>query len=243
MSSSPPDSARRNASSTADRPGPRRCTVRGQHDHPGVAQPGHRHRDPATAGERCSRTTRSGAARIARTRSSSARALSAVARGHVPVGLERRRRSCPRRPPQPPRRPRRSSADGVAAAERAASGARGRGPELPGVADRGQDLGAQPRRRHRPGAVGQPGRGLAQLVHLGPALVALAQVPFEGGPLEVVHGVQHVGADQGVNVGRHAVTPDARQSRSRISPSRIRVLTVASGAPSSSATCGYECPW
>ena len=120
---------------------------------------------------------------------------------------------------------------------------RGRGPELPGVADRGQHRGAQPRRRHGPGAVGQPGDRLAQVVDLGPALGALAQVPLKGGALQIVDRVEHVRAGQGVNVGRHAAIPEFRQSRNRISPSRMRVLMVASGAPSNSATCGYECPW
>ncbi len=55
---------------------------------------------------------------------------------------------------------------------------------------------------------------------------------FEGRPLVVGQRVQGVGARQAVQVlgAHHALTP--RQSRSRMRPSRSRVLTVPSGSAS-----------
>ncbi len=112
------------------------------------------------------------------------------------------------------------------------------GTDLPGLRDAGQDVVAHAGRRHRPGVVGEPGGRLAQLVGLGPAGLALAQVTVERGPFEVVEGVEGIRADQGVDVRGHAVTSTLRQSRRRIRPSRILVLTVARGTSSSLDTCG-----
>ena len=165
----------------------------------------------------------------------------------VPAAPARPRWPHPRPRPGCPRPPlRRCSA--ATGRPRPALGSSGRavatGGSLPGPADRGQHLGTQSRRRHRPGAVGQPADRLAQFVELGPAARAVRDVPVERGPLDVVDRVQRVRADQGVNVGgRHAVTSTPRQSRSRIRPSRIRVLTVGSGVSSRSDTSRYEWPW
>ena len=166
-------------------------------------------------------------------------------RGHVALS---RVPAAPARPRWPHRRPRPGCRPPPRRRCSAASGDTGAGPEgpagpapaggsLPGPADRGQHVGTQPRRRHRPGAVGQPADRLAQLVDLGPAGRAVREVPVERGPLDVVDRVQRVRADQSVDVGgRHAVTSTPRQSRRRIRPSRIRVLTVGSGVSSRSAT-------
>lgn len=76
------------------------------------------------------------------------------------------------------------------------------------------------------------GRELGDLLRTG---VALGQVTFEGGALVAVQRVHRVGTCQSMRIGRgHAVTP--KQSRSRMSPSRSRVLTVPSGSASASAT-------
>ncbi len=58
--------------------------------------------------------------------------------------------------------------------------------------------------------------------------------------LSRVKGIKGVRGRERVDVVCHAVTP--RQSRSRMIPSRIRVLIVPSGAPSRSATSGYVKP-
>ena len=81
--------------------------------------------------------------------------------------------------------------------------------------------------------VGQQGGGLAEAGHLGLAVLALGEVPLEPGALEVVERVDGVGAGQRVDVG-HDATPIV--SRSRMSPSRIRVLAVPTGRSSMLAT-------
>ena len=101
----------------------------------------------------------------------------------------------------------------------------------------GEHLLAHPRRRHGPGALGEAGRRLAVLGDLDGAGLALGEVTVERDALEVVHRVERVRAAEGVDVrARHGVTSTFRQSRRRIRPSRIRVLTVGRAASSSVAT-------
>ena len=90
-------------------------------------------------------------------------------------------------------------------------------------------------------AVGQaePGRGFPQPPDLFGAGRALLQVLLEF--VELVTGQRVDGVDAGQQV--EVVALDAHwdtsmQSRIRIRPSRIRVLTVPSGSPSSPATSG-----
>ena len=93
------------------------------------------------------------------------------------------------------------------------------------LAQRGGRLGG--------GGLGEQRGGLAQRVDLAAAGVAVAQVPLELGALDVVEGVDRVGAREGVDVA-HAPTPIV--SRSRIRPSRMRVLAVPTGRSSIVAT-------
>ena len=65
----------------------------------------------------------------------------------------------------------------------------------------------------------------------------MREVPLETGPVLIRHRVERVGARQGVQLrpaAPHQSTP--RQSRSLISPSRMRVLTVPVATPSRPAT-------
>ena len=66
------------------------------------------------------------------------------------------------------------------------------------------------------------------------------EVPLEDLPLVVGDGVEHVGTRQRVDIRVHQATP--KQSRSRMSPSRSRVLIVPSGVSSSSPTSLYVRP-
>src|SRR6266567_2277311 len=78
---------------------------------------------------------------------------------------------------------------------------------------------------------------LAQLADLRPAGRASGEVRGEPGALVGEDRVEHVRPGQGVQVGiagSHRCTP--RQSLSLTRPSRILVLTVPAGTPSSSAT-------
>ena len=87
------------------------------------------------------------------------------------------------------------------------------------------------------GRGGEPGRRLAQPPDLLAARLAARQVPLEPDPVGLVHRVHRVRAGQGVRIAAaepHPSTP--RQSRSLISPSRMRVLTVPMATPSRSAT-------
>src|SRR6185312_11348749 len=83
---------------------------------------------------------------------------------------------------------------------------------------------------------GGPGGGLAQAGDLPRAVLAPGQVTVEPGPVRRGDCVHRVRPGEGVNVARvpHDATP--RQSRSRISASRIRVLIVPPGTPSRLAT-------
>ena len=99
-------------------------------------------------------------------------------------------------------------------------------------------MSASTRSRRRGGRRGGDGLGeqaarLAEAVDLGAALGALGEVALELGALDVVERVDGVGAGQGVDVA-HWPTPIA--SRSRISPSRMRVLAVPTGRSSMVAT-------
>jgi len=87
------------------------------------------------------------------------------------------------------------------------------------------------------GGGGQPGGGLAQSGDFPRALGAPGQVALEPGPFGRGQGVHGEGPGQRVDVRvteSHSATP--RQSRSRISASRILVLTVPAGTPSRLAT-------
>ena len=80
----------------------------------------------------------------------------------------------------------------------------------------------------------QGGGGLVEAGQLEPAGLAVGEVALEGGPLDVVDGVDGVGADEGVDLAHDVVTP--RASRIRMRPSRIRVLAVPTGRSSMLAT-------
>lgn len=87
--------------------------------------------------------------------------------------------------------------------------------------------------------------GFAEFGDLGAAGLAVGQMCLEADPLVLGQRIQYVGTGERVHFrcrhGPHLpVTP--RQSRSRIRPSRIRALIVASFASSSSATSRYEYP-
>ena len=89
----------------------------------------------------------------------------------------------------------------------------------------------------------EPGRGLGEPADLEAALLTAGQVPLEPGLVRPADRVQRVRAGQQVQFravlaapaepGHHSAP---RQSRIRISPSRIRVFTVPGGTPSSRAT-------
>ena len=81
--------------------------------------------------------------------------------------------------------------------------------------------------------VGEQGCGLPQLGDLGAAVLAGGEVLLEPGALEVVDGVEGVGAGELVDVA-HEPTPI--RSRRRMSPSRIRVFAVPRGTSSMVAT-------
>src|SRR5690349_11256444 len=83
----------------------------------------------------------------------------------------------------------------------------------------------------------RPAGGVAPAGGFGAACLAAQQMALELFPVGFAERVQCVGAGQRVRVGPaepHESVP--RQSRSRISPSRIRVLTVPTATPSSAAT-------
>ena len=111
--------------------------------------------------------------------------------------------------------------------------------QLPGAPDSLEHAGAEVRGRSHVGGRPQSRGGSTHARDLVRAVGAGAQVPLVGTPLVRVESVQDVGTQQGVHIlvdnrFTHASTP--KQSRSRTSPSRMRALTVPSGAPSSSAT-------
>jgi hypothetical protein len=114
--------------------------------------------------------------------------------------------------------------------------------ELTGSRGRGQHLPAHPRRGRDRGGRGEPGRRLAQAADFPLARVTAGHMPFEPGTLVRVESIERVGAGQQVEVvvASHEVT--FMQSRIRIRPSRMRVLTVPREIPSSSATCGHVYP-
>ena len=101
----------------------------------------------------------------------------------------------------------------------------------------GQRLLGQPGRGWFSRCGRQAGGGLPQPADFGGALRAPGQVTFEPRLICAGQRVQRVRARQGGwfgSAGFHRVTP--RQSRNRISPSRIRVLTVPAAIPSKAAT-------
>ena len=107
------------------------------------------------------------------------------------------------------------------------------GRQLAHGGDAGHDLRLQLGRRGDRGGSGKPGTGRLEFSDLLRTGFAGLQMLLERLPLGGWQGVQGVGTAQGVVVG-HACTP--RQSRRRISPSRILVLTVPSGTARTSAT-------
>lgn len=112
------------------------------------------------------------------------------------------------------------------------------GRDLPGLPDCSHDPLAHGWRRL--GRCGQPkGRSdFLPAADLGCTRLAPAEMP--GKPVllrRVIDRVEHVGAGQGVQIWTrqpHQLTP--RQSRRRMSPSRILVLIVPTAAPSNAAT-------
>jgi signal transduction histidine kinase len=147
----------------------------------------------------------------------------------------------PGRPRRPDRAARRHSGPGARRGpmpgQPGTRGLDGGRRQLPDACRGGQDLCLQrrgrPPRRHR----GQPRSGRTEISNLPPAGGAPVQVPLEACPVLAGQGVQRSGARQGVRLrpaGSHRPTP--RQSRNRIRPSRIRVLTVPAATPSSPAT-------
>ena len=103
--------------------------------------------------------------------------------------------------------------------------------------DGGEHVGAQGRRRRRGHGGAEHRGGGAQAGDLVGGRGVARDQALDRPALDVVHRVQRVGGQQvaGVVVGAHGVTTP-RQSRSRMRPSRMRLLTVASGAASWSAT-------
>jgi len=111
------------------------------------------------------------------------------------------------------------------------------GRPLPGRGGRRQHPLLQAGRRRDRGRAGQPGGGLAQAGDLVRALPAAGQVALEPGPVRHGDRVHRVRARERMDlpVAVHCATP--KQSRSRISASRILVLIVPGGTPSRLATC------
>jgi protein-S-isoprenylcysteine O-methyltransferase Ste14 len=111
--------------------------------------------------------------------------------------------------------------------------------QLPGAVGGRHDLVSH--RGGRLGGAGQaePGRGLPEAPYFRVARRAVLEMTFEAVPLGPAESVQRVTAREQVHVvtlGLHHST--SRQSRIRIMPSRIRVLTVPRAAPSNCATSG-----
>src|SRR5215472_3536362 len=122
------------------------------------------------------------------------------------------------RPPPPPNRP---AAD--------------HGCELAGAERRPDRLLFQLRSRRDHGGHAEPGCRLSHLAHVIATLRAAGEVPAKARPLLRRDRIHHVGAGQRVRLAI-ACHDTPRQSLSLISPSRILVLTVPDGTPSSSAT-------
>ena len=86
-------------------------------------------------------------------------------------------------------------------------------------------------------AAGEPAGGLPQAGGLLAAGVAPGEVPLEPHPVRLGERVKRVRAGQGVrDLPPDPHEPSPRQSRSRISPSRMRVFTVPTATPSRPAT-------
>src|SRR5829696_7046099 len=113
---------------------------------------------------------------------------------------------------------------------------RGEGADL---ADAGQHGGAQPGRRLLLGEGAEGVGGGGELGDLGAAVGTTREVLLEQGALALVERVDGVGTGEVVQVGAHAGTPIV--SRSRMRPSRIRVLAVPGGRSRRRATsvCVY----
>ena len=138
--------------------------------------------------------------------------------------------------------------DGLISRERAARPPR-RPARASGTRPGGGSCLVERRRREHPrahlpwrfdgGGHRQPRGGFPQSPYLVGARCALGQVLPERGTLGARQGVEGVAARQQVHLmtlGAHQVT--SMQSRILIRPSRMRVLTVPSATPSSSATWG-----
>ena len=113
------------------------------------------------------------------------------------------------------------------------------GGQLPGYRRGGQHPLLDPRRWRQGRGHAQLGRGVGQAADLVVARLAAAQVMLEKVPFQPIAGIQGVETAQIVQVmpwPSHEPTP--MQSRSRIRPSRIRVLTVPRAVSSKVATCG-----
>src|SRR6266567_1773138 len=82
--------------------------------------------------------------------------------------------------------------------------------------------------------LGEVGGGLTEPTNLLSTGIASGQVPFEELAVVIGQRVEGIRPGEGVEILSHVSTP--KQSRRRISPSRMRVLTVPSGTVSSSAT-------
>ena len=108
---------------------------------------------------------------------------------------------------------------------------------LAGAGRLGEHLLAHVRRgRHRRDG-GEPAGRLPQAAGLLAAGLAPGEVPLEPHPVRLGERVKRVRAGQGVRdlpPDPHESSP--RQSRSRISPSRMRVFTVPTATPSRPAT-------
>src|SRR5580692_12832176 len=111
--------------------------------------------------------------------------------------------------------------------------------ELPDPVRGVKHLLAHPLRRRDRGGQTDPGRGFPQPPDLFGAGRALLQVLLEF--VELITGQRVDGVDAGQQVevvALNAHWDTSMQSRIRMRPSRIRVLTVPSGSPSSPATSG-----
>jgi len=112
------------------------------------------------------------------------------------------------------------------------------GRQLPRAPDRGHHALAHGWWRLGRRGQGQGGGDLPQAADLGCARLASAQVPGKPVLLRlVIERIEHVRAGQRVQVGAEQLhQPTPRQSRSRMSPSRILVLIVPTAVPRSAAT-------
>ena len=217
---------------------PRRGRV-GQHDHAGVLGVRHDDGHPAAAGQLAR------AQRRVRRRQHRLDAVGLLL-GRGDGGPLGRRAAAPARHRSSPPRPHAEHADdGGRRGEPAPAGHRRRRPRAgarSGAAGGWRPRGRAPARasaaaaRTRTPSASRVAVSRYSATSSG-ARLALGEVTVERDALEVVHRVERVRAAEGVDVrARHAVTSTLRQSRRRIRPSRIRVLTVGRAASSSVET-------